>query len=598
MDRVTGDVEQRVAQAKASLMAADSNGRSVYDHLHDLIATMMEENPGDIAANPDLIAQFSRVMKEQGFNYGESSAATSNSTKAAAVHAIIASRAENDLALLSKEPTKETRTVVERPNPNTIVTTTKTSSTRTPAFTSVVRQNTFWRSAGVGLADIEARLLDQSIGQLAAEKKLKEVRFFGKIFGSHADYIVVTSQRHVEESEVPMTEINTMPAKPARKNLDIEVQAEPPYKGCNRLSFWVCSQAGASWVKLPDITPQQLNAARKVRKLFSGDLNAPVIAYPAFGWNEAVLLRAQLSRLVSATYVTPAGAAENYEPPEDDEEEEYDEDELLRKPRPAKYKPLTQNVKDYAVPDDNIRSLLDLEQWVHAESYIYQTGRHTKVPQRPDPEDDAPEDEEEQEEEDPQNEPEEEEEKDLFGPVRRDTLFSVIKIPQEPNPEEEEENQEEEDNEEEENQGPELDEDGNPVDTNAPEKPKEDDDVPDDDPLQKKIFPWQTRVANMTYKKHGVCVLRSIRWPGAVAFAAQGGKAWGCVYFGDGVKAADTNFSPVLAPPIIGEAKDLTEAQDPTAANEKLVLRGEDPKEADSEDDREDEPEEDEEGQE
>ena len=142
-----------------------------------------------------------------------------------------------------------------------------------------------------------------------------------------------------------------------------------------------------------------------------------------------------------------------------------------------------------------------------------------------------------------------------------------------------------------------IDEDGNPIDTNAPEKPKEDDDVPDDDPLQKKIFPWQTRTANMTYKKHGVCVLKSIRWPGAVGYAAQGGKVWGAVYFGDGVKVGDTNYSPELAPPIVGEAKDLTEVADPTAANEKLVLRGEDPKEVDSEDDREDDPEEDEENQ-
>src|SRR3989338_301843 len=124
MERVTGAVEKRAAQAKAFLMAADSNGRSVYDHLHDVIATMLEENPGDIAANPDHVAQFSRILKEQGFNYGEASAATSNSTKSAPVHAVIAARAENDLALLSKEPTKETRTVFERPNPNTVVTTT------------------------------------------------------------------------------------------------------------------------------------------------------------------------------------------------------------------------------------------------------------------------------------------------------------------------------------------------------------------------------------------------------------------------------------------------------------------------------------------
>lgn len=55
--------------------------------------------------------------------------------------------------------------------------------------------------------------------------------------------------------------------------------------------------AGKPWKKLPNVTPQQLTAARKIKKFFTGRLDAPVVSYPPFPGNEANYLRAQIARI-------------------------------------------------------------------------------------------------------------------------------------------------------------------------------------------------------------------------------------------------------------------------------------------------------------
>jgi len=61
--------------------------------------------------------------------------------------------------------------------------------------------------------------------------------------------------------------------------------------------------AGKQWTKLPPVTPAQIVACRKVKKLFTGKLDAPVICYPPFPGNEANYLRAQVARISAGTQV-------------------------------------------------------------------------------------------------------------------------------------------------------------------------------------------------------------------------------------------------------------------------------------------------------
>jgi radial spoke head protein 4A len=102
----------------------------------------------------------------------------------------------------------------------------------------------------------------------------------------------------------------------------------PGYNGANLKTYWVCSGAGAELIQLPNVTSEQIVAAKKIKKFFTGDLDAAVQSYPVFPGNEANLLRAQICRISVATTLIPAGVFSVAEPPED-EEEEFDANALV-----------------------------------------------------------------------------------------------------------------------------------------------------------------------------------------------------------------------------------------------------------------------------
>lgn len=77
--------------------------------------------------------------------------------------------------------------------------------------------------------------------------------------------------------------------------------------------------AGEKWIRLPNVTPANISAARKIKRFFSGDLTAPVHSYPSFPGTEAELLRAQIARIAAATSVSPKGY---YQAEAEDNEEE------------------------------------------------------------------------------------------------------------------------------------------------------------------------------------------------------------------------------------------------------------------------------------
>jgi len=65
------------------------------------------------------------------------------------------------------------------------------------------------------------------------------------------------------------------PPKPSFKPPAV-VPKEEPRTGCNRKVYFVCNEPGKLWTKLPNVTPQQISAARKIKKFFTGNLDAPV----------------------------------------------------------------------------------------------------------------------------------------------------------------------------------------------------------------------------------------------------------------------------------------------------------------------------------
>lgn len=582
-------VEELFRNTKAFLMSANKDGISVYDQLVRMMETMLDGDANDVLYDPSSFNEIFTLLQKHSFIRGES---TATCNEPMIVPPAEIDRLKENMALFER-PQPEVTTTIEQPDPYTTVTTTTIKPLTAPNYGSVVQQNYYWKECGCGLAEEEAFLLERSITRLAMAKQLQDIRFVGKIFGFSGNYYVISTRRYLQENEVIYQEVNTMP-KPPRKKVEVPVQDEPGFVGVNRLSFWVSSYPSAEWVLLPDVTAAQINASRAIKRMFSGDLNADVISSPPFPWKESVLLRAVLSRLVSGTFIAPVGSME--EPEADEEEDDMDEDEDgPPKPKEAKYRALAVPSKEYEGVEDIVQ-LAALDQWVHSEGFIYKNGRQTKVPEKievegeEEEEEEPQEQEEEEEEEEEQEEPEEEEEeeKELFVPITDDHLYAVIDIPAPPPPEDDEEEQEEEE------EGAAPQEEATPQEEdNTPLQPLMDGDVPSDDPTKLKVVAWVIRLLHNINKAHRVVVVRSLRWPGAIAYAAENGKTWGSVYFGKGMKKTDTGFTPIPAPAILGECADLVEVMDPTAATEKLVRRGEEAPEPDSEDELEEEEDED-----
>ena len=78
--------------------------------------------------------------------------------------------------------------------------------------------------------------------------------------------------------------------------------------GTNSHQYYVCNFIGdTSMTKLPDIRPEQIRAARSLKRLLTGNLQSAVSNYPPFQWDESVLLRAQIARITSTTVLAPNG---------------------------------------------------------------------------------------------------------------------------------------------------------------------------------------------------------------------------------------------------------------------------------------------------
>jgi len=85
-------------------------------------------------------------------------------------------------------------------------------------------------SAGVSFGEEETYLLSKSLTRLAARANARELRFWGKIFGTENDYWIAEGLLNHENSDDPVSP-------------EIERHGE----GCNRLTFWVTNDVLGDW---------------------------------------------------------------------------------------------------------------------------------------------------------------------------------------------------------------------------------------------------------------------------------------------------------------------------------------------------------------
>lgn len=164
----------------------------------------------------------------------------------------------------------------------------------------------------------------------------ERMRFCGKVFGTQKDYWVACGELlHGEEMS------------------DKSVEARG--QGVNKLVFWVTDNPLNDWIQLPDAKPEHIKAAKMIKHMFTGDLNASFESNPAFPGKERHLLRAQLARIFSATAIVPKGLFE------------IDEETQQMK-----------FVEDFQMP--GVTELADIGTWVNVHPMILKAGRCTYPP--------------------------------------------------------------------------------------------------------------------------------------------------------------------------------------------------------------------------
>jgi radial spoke head protein 4A len=139
---------------------------------------------------------------------------------------------------------------------------------------NLVEEAEMWEWAGVSLGEEETYKLQKALKKLAVMSGASALRFWGKVYGSEQDYLVVEGDLLKSEEALQ------------------DPTQEPRGTGCNRFVYWVTHNVLADWVQLPDTTPAHLNAARLIKHLFTGNLSAAVDSNPFFPGKERHYLRA------------------------------------------------------------------------------------------------------------------------------------------------------------------------------------------------------------------------------------------------------------------------------------------------------------------
>jgi len=75
----------------------------------------------------------------------------------------------------------------------------------------------------------------------------------------------------------------------------------------NKFTYFVNENPTGEWIRLPDLTLNQLNQSKNIKHILSGNLNTRLVTNPVFEGREKEFLRAQIARIVHATTVVPDG---------------------------------------------------------------------------------------------------------------------------------------------------------------------------------------------------------------------------------------------------------------------------------------------------
>ncbi|NXG47203.1 RSH4A protein, partial [Psilopogon haemacephalus] len=380
-----------VQNAKAYLLkTSTASGLNLYDHLANMLTKILDEKPTNAV---DIIENISKDVKWSQFQKKMDTLRDE--------HEILPTfeAAEKRKALFLKQNGEKDEELEE-----------ETEDTPLP---NVMETAFYFEQAGIGLSKDESYHIFLALKNLITVHPIQTCRFWGKILGLEMNYIIAEVQCHegeeeeetgeeevTEEGGKEIDEVEVEDEEKEKEDKPLESTYKPPPvipkeedgSGANKYVYFVCNEPGTPWVKLPPVTPAQIVCARKIKKFFTGRLDAPVVSFPPFPGNEANYLRAQVARISAGTQISPIGFYQFAEEEEEEEEEEGGRGTYEENPD---FQPLS------------VAEMVDsLSTWVHHTQSILQQGRCVwlnpfKKSEGEEPEDDEDEDEEEEKAEEP-----------------------------------------------------------------------------------------------------------------------------------------------------------------------------------------------------
>ncbi|XP_013194260.1 radial spoke head protein 6 homolog A isoform X1 [Amyelois transitella] len=523
-ENVMPDLNNDLVLAKNFLkQQSAATGDTLYDHLVDVIHKIISQKPPDVVDN---LEQYSWQVKQEKFrpNFDLLNDVYLSPPQLSAVRSVdeMIRLIESKYGKIENLGEEEQELDLEE-------------DSMKPRIVDLIDHNYYFKEAGYGLPDSECYAVFLSLNMLGIKEPVATVRFFGKIFGTQANYYVAETDLTIEELDRRIREFDMkdMPGEgegeevraPEAEEQEVvaegegkeekpkepqppklppvpestwqpppPIPVERPGQGANRKVFWVCNRPGDPWICLPDVTPDQIRVARLTVRCMTGDLDAEVLTFPPFDGTEKNYLRAQIARIQAATSISPQGF---FTFGSGEEEEDIDMEEgagdMAFNPNPFYQGHLLKDLVDS-----------NFTYWVHHGRYILKQGRTIWWNPNAGMEEGV---EEEEDEGPPPIEPE-------SGP----SLFTP------------------------------LSEDGRVEGMTA----------------------WTARVSTSLLPDRALAILRSNIWPGAVAYANTGKKSE-CMYMGWGLKFQPPNFSPLQLPRpqdeyIVGP--EVMEMADPTFADE------------------------------
>lgn len=269
----TSDIVMERVQA---LLKVDNGSGSLYDHMVSLARKLADEKPAEALAQLETLSRHLKQSNFRGF-----------------------SAPDEALPIVPDVPAEEFRLQLcsdllklVRPTSEPTVAPKVLGSVR-----NFVEDAAMFAWAGVGFGQQESYHIAMSLTKLASDTpSIEKLRLWGKILGTEGDYYIAEGLLESKTGTPP-------PVLPGTPEYDVEPRGE----GANSFTYWVSPVGSAPWVRLPSARASHIVAARNIKHLMTGNLDAPVLSMPWYPGKERHLLRAQIARITASCTLAAKG---------------------------------------------------------------------------------------------------------------------------------------------------------------------------------------------------------------------------------------------------------------------------------------------------